>query len=216
MKLCQVLEVERSVVRSEPLGDVCGRCAPKHGSVPKVAAERAAAEEAGGERVAAAGRVDHVDLERRARARLSAASTTSAPSAPRVAATQPTPCAIRGRGRAVIEIGLAREPEHLLVVREQVVEVRERGRDPVADRRRLLTGREQVGARDDAVVSRAKREDLRRLLAAHELGGAEVQMGRGGDRVIGRVGRGERAVGADDVERRARAVGRIGSTLAEV
>ncbi len=108
--------------------------------------------------------------------------------------------------RAGREIAGSRQAQHLLVVGEQVVEVRKGGRDPVADRRGLLTGREQVGGGDDATVA-GEGQDLRRLHPTHELGGAEMQVRRLRNRVVWRIRGAEGAIRAHDVERRARAVG---------
>ena len=127
-------EVEVAVVGARPPATSAGRGAAERRGLAPRAAEREAAQEAGRERVAAAGRVDDLDRRRRGRARLPSASTTSAPSAPQVAATQPTPRSTSARQPAS-RSSVAGEAEHLLVVGQQVVEVGERGRDPVEDRR---------------------------------------------------------------------------------
>ena len=74
---------------------------------------------------------------------------------------------------------LAREAEHLLVVGQEVVEVRERGRDPVEQPG--SPGARMSAEVDEPALAR-RGEDLRGGLAAHELRAAEVQVGGGGDR----------------------------------
>ena len=149
---------------------------PSSAALAAVAAEREAAQEAGREGVAAAGGVDDLDVERGHRLGAVDISTPSPPQRGDDAAG----AAVEQRARALDDVGGAREAEHLLAVGQQVVRVLERGRDPVEQAR--LAGREHVGGGDGAVLARV-RQHLRRGLAAHELGPAEVHVGRGGDRV---------------------------------
>ena len=133
-----------------------------------------AAQEPGGERVTAAGGVDDLDSERR-------------DAGLRRRVDQERPVGAGGRGdatgaeldelaAAVDQVGRAGEAEHLLVVRQHVVEVREGRRDPVEQAG--LAGRQEVRRRHDAVLA-GEGQDLRGGLAAHELRSAQVQVGRG-------------------------------------
>ena len=79
-------------------------------------------------------------------------------------------------------------------------------RDPFEDRRRLLARREDVGRGDDAMLAR-EGQDPRRLLAAHELRRAQVQVVGRRDRVPRRVGGRVRGVRADHVQGRPRPIG---------
>jgi hypothetical protein len=90
-----------------------------------------------------------------------------------VTTTAPTPRPTSARAPSST-VAAAGEAEHLLVVGQQVADVRQRVRDPVEDAG--LARRQQVGGGDDA-RRRARREDLGRVLAAHQLRAAEVQVG---------------------------------------
>jgi hypothetical protein len=200
----QFAEVEISMVRAEALGDVGSGGTAEHGRIARSAAEGHAAQKAGREGIAAPGCVDDLDVERR---HARGTGCVDDERAVRPGGGGDTADALGdqlvGRG---FEVGFAREPKYLLLVGQQVVEVLEHGPNPVPDGLRLLARCEQVGRRDDAMLA-GERGDLRRFLAAHELRRAEVQVRRVREllprHVAGVIG----GIGADDMERRARAVG---------
>ena len=131
-------EVEVAMVRAEPLGDKRRRGGAEAGGLGVAAAQGEAAKEAGREGVPAAGGVDHLDLEGRHALSLTA-STTRAPSPPRVATTQPTPRWTQGPATC-LQVALAGQPEDLLVVGQEVVELGQHGAGR-RDRDQLAVGR---------------------------------------------------------------------------
>ena len=169
-----------------------------------IAAEREPAEEPRRKGVAAPGGVDDLGLERRHRLEAVAVGDHRPVGAPR--GGHATDAAFQKRPAAALEVPGSGQPEHLLLVGQQVIEVLERGSQPVDDRGRLLAGREDVRGRHRAVLA-GERQDPRSLVAAHELGRTEMQVVGALDRIPGRVRRGVCAVRADHVERRPRAVG---------
>ena len=167
--------------RSRGPGDQRRGGAPSIGRVAPAAPEREAAQEAGRECVAAAGRVDDVDRRTRDPRRRRRASTTSAPSAPRWRPrSRRRARAAPGSPRPVVGAGEARAPAPRWAAGS-------RGAANAGAIQSRIAAACSPGARISAEVttpcSRAKARILRRLLAAHELGRAEVQVRGSRDRV---------------------------------
>ena len=121
-------QVEVAVVASEALSDERRRRAAEHGRLPPGPPQRKArrnpAENASPQPV-----VSTTSTLKAGTSSLPSPSTISAPSAPLVATTQPTP---PHQGPASGgEIVRAAQAEHLVVVRQQVVELAEGRGDPV-------------------------------------------------------------------------------------
>ena len=76
----------------------------------------------------------------------------------------------------------------------------QRWANPIADGRRLLARRQQVGRGHNPVLA-GERQDLGRLIAAHELRGAQMQEIGLTDGVPGGVGRRVAGVGPHHVKR---------------
>src|SRR5947209_10446376 len=132
----QLLGVEISVVRAETPGYVGSGGAAQHGGLAGRAAKRHAAQEPGREGVAAAGRVDDVRVERRHALGAGCADDESAVRACGGGdAADALGDQLVGRG---FEVPFAREPKHLFLVRQQVVEMFEHRPDPIPDPLRLL------------------------------------------------------------------------------
>jgi hypothetical protein len=115
-------EIEVAVVGAETLGDKRRRRAAEHGGVTAVAPQREAAQETGGERVAAARGVDGLDLE--GGNPLGALPVDEHNALGAAGGDHAAHAALEQRPAAVLELVGAGQREHLLAVRQQVVELR--------------------------------------------------------------------------------------------
>jgi len=128
---------------------------PSTGGRARVAAEGDAAQESGGERVTAAGRVDHLDREGRdsgGAVRVDDQRTVRACGGGDAADAE-----LDQRLATLGQVGVPGEAEDLLSVGQQVVEVRQGRRDPLQDAG--VAGRQQVRRSDDA-AGPGVRQDL--------------------------------------------------------
>ena len=190
------------MVAAETLGHEGRGGAPENGRVVPAAPEGEPAQESRREGISTASRVHH--LHRKGGNGLGGLGVDDHSAIRAAGGGDAADAPLNERAAAVDDVPLAGEAEHLLRVGQQVVELRQRRRDPL-EQAGVARGQD-VGGRDDALLARM-REDPSRRLAAHELRPSEMQVPGGGDRVPGRVIGTVGAVGADDVECRPLAVG---------